>query len=50
MEDNIRILYAQFAKRAGMFVRVVEQLDRSGGGKRAFDDLLIKLDGSYYDR
>jgi len=59
MEDNTRILYAQFVKRAGMFVRVVEGLERKEGargeGKEGsegvwFRDLLVRLDGSYFDR
>jgi hypothetical protein len=63
MEDNTKILYAQFVKRAGMFVRVVEQLERKGIGKAGyageksemyeggwFVDLLVRLDGSYFDR
>ena len=63
MEDNTRILYAQFVKRAGMFVRVIEQLERKGVGKSGyggvqgdgyeggwFADLLVRLDGSYFDR
>jgi hypothetical protein len=65
MEDNTRILYAQFVKRAGMFVRVIEQLERKGVGKAGygdvgergegyeggwFADLLVRLDGSYFDR
>jgi hypothetical protein len=55
MEDNTTILYAQFGKRAGMFVRVVDELDRRGVGGEGgegvrFRDLLVRLDGSYYDR
>jgi hypothetical protein len=59
MEDNTRILYAQFVKRAGMFVRVVEELERRGVGQKGvgegfeggwFADLLVRLDGSYFDR
>jgi Gamma tubulin complex component C-terminal len=63
MEDNTGILYAQFVKRAGMFVRVVEGLERKGMGRGQegkdgvegveggwFRDLLIRLDGSYFDR
>ena len=63
MEDNTRILYAQFVKRAGMFVRVIEQLEDKGIGKAGYAedkgeryeggwlaDLLIRLDGSYFDR
>lgn len=59
MEDNTRILYAQFGKRAGMFVRVVQQMENRGIGKGEdkgeyeggwFADLLVRLDGSYFDR
>lgn len=63
MEDNTRILYTQFSKRAGMFVRVIEQLERKGVGNRGswegdekgyeggwFMDLLVRLDGTYFDR
>jgi Gamma tubulin complex component C-terminal len=63
MEDNTKILYGQFMKRAGMFVRVIEQLERKGVGKAGyggdrgegheggwFADLLTRLDGSYFDR
>ena len=61
MADNTRILYYQFAKKAGMFVRVIEELERRGVGKAEervgdglengwFDDLLVRLDGSYFDR
>ena len=59
MEDNTGILYAQFVKRAGMFVRVVEGLERKEmargqEGKEGeggwFRDLLVRLDGSYFDR
>jgi Gamma tubulin complex component C-terminal len=59
MEDNTRILYGMFVKRAGMFVRVVDGLERRGvvqgemgdGNESGwFADLLVRLDGSYYDR
>jgi len=64
MEDNTKILHAQFMKRAGMFVRVIQQLERKETGKVEllgnvkgerhedgwFADLLIRLDGSYFDR
>jgi hypothetical protein len=63
MEDNTKILYTQFNKRAGMFVRVIEQLERKGVGNRGlradkgegyedgwFTDLLVRLDGTYFDR
>lgn len=63
MEDNTRILYTQFIKKAGMFVRVITQLEEKGVGKAGysadsgeryesgwFEDLLVRLDGSYYDR
>ena len=54
MEDNTQILYAMFVKRAGMFVRVVEELERRGGKADGeggwFADLLVRLDGSYFDR
>ena len=60
MEDNTRILYAMFVKRAGMFVRVIDQLERKGVGRGIgegdgieggwFADLLVRLDGSYFDR
>ena len=63
MEDNTKVLYGQFAKRAGMFVRVIDQLERKGVGKAGygrvrgegyesgwFADLLVRLDGSYFDR
>ena len=63
MEDNTKILYTQFVKRAGMFVRVIGQLERkevgrsgTGGDKGHvyegswFGDLLVRLDGSYFDR
>ena len=59
MEDNTGILYAQFVKRAGMFVRVVEGLERKEmargqegkeGEEGWFRDLLVRLDGSYFDR
>jgi Gamma tubulin complex component C-terminal len=60
MEDNTRILYAMFVKRAGMFVRVIEQLDARGLGRGVgegegieggwFADLLVRLDGTYFDR
>jgi hypothetical protein len=59
MEDNTRILYTQFIKKAGMFIRVLEELDRKRGMKSSgdreegygvFADLLTRLDGSYFDR
>lgn len=59
MDDNTRILYAMFVKRAGMFVRVIDQLERRGVGRGVgeegmeggwFADLLVRLDGSYFDR
>jgi hypothetical protein len=63
MEDNTKILYTQFSKRAGMFVRVIEQLERKGDGNRGrwegdekgyeggwFMDLLVRLDGTYFNR
>lgn len=48
-EDNVGILYGMFVKRAGMFVRVLQGLERSGGGG-GFEELLVRLDGSYFDR
>jgi len=61
MADNTQILYTQFVKKAGMFVRVIEELERRGVGKAGdqageglesgwFEDLLVRLDGSYFDR
>jgi len=61
MADNTRILYHQFVKKAGMFVRVIGELERRGVGKAGegvgdglesgwFEDLLVRLDGSYFDR
>jgi Gamma tubulin complex component C-terminal len=60
MEDNTRILYGMFVKRAGMFVRVIGELERRGVGRGVgegegieggwFEDLLVRLDGSYFDR
>lgn len=63
MEDNVKILYRQFKKRAGMFVRIIDQLEAKGAGtagyaseggddveKGWFADLLVRLDGSYFER
>jgi hypothetical protein len=61
MEDNTRILYYQFMKKAGMFVRVIEELEKRGVGKAGgqmgeglesgwLEDLLVRLDGTYFDR
>lgn len=61
MADNTRILYTQFSKKVGMFVRVIDQLESRGVGKSGemmgeglesgwFADLLVRLDGSYFDR
>jgi len=63
MADNTRILYVQFVKKAGMFVRVIDQLERKGVGRAGptitagegleagwIADLLVRLDGTYFDR
>jgi len=47
-EDNVGILYGMFVKRAGMFVRVLQGLEKSD--ETGFDELLVRLDGSYFDR
>ena len=50
MEDNTGILYGMFVKRVGMFVRVLQGMERREGGGEGFEDLLVRLDGSYFDR
>jgi len=51
MEDNTGILYGMFVKRVGMFVRVLQGMERrQGEGDKGFEDLLVRLDGSYFDR
>jgi Gamma tubulin complex component C-terminal len=60
MADNTRILYSQFVRKAGMFVRVVRELERKGVGTGNsagegleagwIADLLVRLDGTYFDR
>ena len=53
MEDNTGILYGMFVKRAGMFVRVLQGMEKRGrdsGDGSGFEDLLVRLDGSYFDR